>query len=130
MTPAQEICDFVNAPGRDEVREALRALLSAHNGIDADVVGASRTLDAAARRAGMRVGFSDGELEFTSPRHSVLAAVAQAMADGSWSRIKACRADDCRWAYVDHSRNHSRQWCDMSICGNRAKARRFRSRHA
>jgi len=130
----QAICDFVNAPGRDDVREALRALLSANNGLDADVDAASRTLDAAARRAGLRVGFADGRLAFASAERSrvapVLAAVAEAMADGSWSRIKACRADDCRWAYVDHSRNRSRQWCDMSVCGNRAKARRYRSRHA
>lgn len=130
MSAAQVICDFVNAPGPDRVREALRTLLSANNGIDADVASASRTLDRAARRAGLRVGFTDGELAFASDDRTVLAVVAQAMADGSWSRIKACRADDCRWAYVDHSRNRSRHWCDMAVCGNRAKARRYRSRHA
>lgn len=130
MTPAQVICDFVNTPGPDAVRDALRALLCANNGIEADVASASRTLDAAARRAGLRVGFAEGELAFAADRRTVLSAVAQAMADGSWTRIKACRADDCRWAYVDHSRNRSRHWCDMSICGNRAKARRYRSRHA
>ena len=134
MDSAQAICDFVNAPGRDPVREALRALLSANNGIDADISAASRTLDAAARQGGLRVGITDGGLAFASAERTgparVLVSVAQAMTDGSWSRIKACRADDCRWAYVDHSRNHSRQWCDMAVCGNRAKARRYRTRHA
>ena len=45
------------------------------------------------------------------------------------SRLKACAADDCGWVFLDHSRNRSRRWCDMSDCGNRAKVRRFRSRH-
>ena len=61
---------------------------------------------------------------------SVLAAAAEAMADGSWQRLKACRSDTCRWAFVDHARNRSRQWCSMSVCGNREKARVFRQRHA
>jgi predicted RNA-binding Zn ribbon-like protein len=59
----------------------------------------------------------------------VLAAVAVTMADGSWERLKACRSDTCRWAFIDNARNHSRQWCDMKVCGNRAKARAFRERH-
>lgn len=129
MGAAQAICEFVNGSEPNELREAIRALLGAHNGVEADTAAAYGVLDAAARRAGLRVGFVDGSLRFTS-RNAVLAAVAEAMADGSWDRIKACRADDCRWAYVDTSRNRSRQWCDMAVCGNREKARRYRSRHA
>jgi len=52
------------------------------------------------------------------------------MADGSWQRLKACRSETCRWAFIDNARNHSRLWCDMATCGNRAKARAFRSRSA
>ncbi|MEJ2185507.1 MAG: CGNR zinc finger domain-containing protein [Gemmatimonadota bacterium] len=44
-------------------------------------------------------------------------------------RLKQCAADDCGWLFIDASRNRSRRWCDMSECGNRAKARRFRRRH-
>ena len=51
------------------------------------------------------------------------------MADGSWQRLKACRASDCQWAFVDTARNHSRSWCSMASCGNREKARAFRERH-
>ena len=39
-------------------------------------------------------------------------------------RVKTCGSDDCGWLFVDASRNGSRRWCDMSDCGNRAKARR------
>ncbi len=38
------------------------------------------------------------------------------------SRIRICR--NCRWLFVDRSRNSSRVWCDMTVCGNRTKARR------
>jgi predicted RNA-binding Zn ribbon-like protein len=58
----------------------------------------------------------------------ILAAVATAVADRTWSRMKVCRRPDCRWAYYDESRNRSRAWCSMETCGNRAKARSFRER--
>jgi|SRR5581483_1800388 len=115
-----------------EVREALRELLRAHTGVEVDTDGASAVLDSAARELGLSVRFTGGVVEF-APRGrglgGVLAAVARAMADGSWERLKACRSDTCRWAFIDNARNHSRQWCDMKVCGNRAKARAFRARH-
>jgi len=119
------------------VREALRELLRANNGIPVDEAAAAATLDAAARRAGLEVRFDGGAVRL-APRKggvqgalgNVLAAAAEAMADGSWQRLKACRSDTCRWAFVDNARNHSRQWCSMSVCGNRQKARVFRERHA
>ena len=40
-------------------------------------------------------------------------------------RIKKCNDPACGWLFVDTSRNKSRRWCDMSDCGNRAKASRF-----
>jgi predicted RNA-binding Zn ribbon-like protein len=39
--------------------------------------------------------------------------------------IRECAADECAWLFLDHSRNQSRRWCDMTVCGNRAKARSF-----
>jgi predicted RNA-binding Zn ribbon-like protein len=115
------------------VREALRELLRAHTGVEADAEAASAVLDAAARQLDLQIRFVDGDVAFI-PRSrglgGVLAAVAATMADGSWARLKACRSDSCRWAFIDTARNHSRQWCDMKVCGNREKARRFRSRNA
>jgi predicted RNA-binding Zn ribbon-like protein len=43
-------------------------------------------------------------------------------------RVRICQARDCDWLFLDASRNGSRRWCDMSVCGNRAKVRRFRRR--
>ena len=42
--------------------------------------------------------------------------------------VRACAADDCKWLFLDASKNHSRRWCDMQTCGNQAKARRHSSR--
>jgi predicted RNA-binding Zn ribbon-like protein len=119
------------------VREAVRDLLRAHTGVGVDRELASRTLDIAARNAGLAVRFVDGAVAFvptargaTGGLGNLLATVGEAMADGSWQRLKACRSDSCRWAFVDNARNRSRQWCDMAVCGNREKARTFRRRHA
>ena len=40
------------------------------------------------------------------------------------ARLKQCPPDDCRWLFIDRTRNGSRRWCDMATCGNRAKQRR------
>jgi predicted RNA-binding Zn ribbon-like protein len=45
-------------------------------------------------------------------------------------RVRACGAEDCRWLFLDTSKNHTRRWCKMEVCGNRMKARRFQARHA
>ncbi|CDX14692.1 conserved hypothetical protein [Mesorhizobium sp. SOD10] len=37
------------------------------------------------------------------------------------SRLKQCPPDDCRWLFIDRTKNGSRRWCDMNSCGNRAK---------
>lgn len=45
-------------------------------------------------------------------------------------RMRACDADTCRWLFLDTSKNASRRWCNMRVCGNRMKARRFQERHS
>lgn len=42
--------------------------------------------------------------------------------------MRRCAARDCDWLFLDQSRNGSRRWCDMTVCGNREKARRFQRR--
>ena len=108
------------------VREALRVLLLSHNGEPVDA-GALATLNALAAMVAVRFG-PEPRLAGAEPVGRVLAIVATATADGTWERLKTCPADDCRWAFYDYSRNHSRTWCSMSVCGNRAKARTYRAR--
>ncbi len=42
-------------------------------------------------------------------------------------RLRECASETCGWFFLDFSKNHSRRWCDMKGCGNRAKLRRYRS---
>lgn len=117
------------------LREAIRALLLRNNEVDVDAQ--PQALGQVARRARLELAFAADGTPSLEPRAGgvdgalgrIVAAIAAAHGDGSWSRLKACRADDCRWAFVDHARNRSRSWCSMRSCGNRAKARAFRDRH-
>jgi len=45
------------------------------------------------------------------------------------SMVRACGSPQCRWLFLDTSKNHTRRWCDMKVCGNRMKARRFKALH-
>jgi predicted RNA-binding Zn ribbon-like protein len=58
----------------------------------------------------------------------ILGLVAVARIDGTWGRLKSCANGDCAWVYFDRSRNRSRTWCTMELCGSRAKMRAYRSR--
>jgi predicted RNA-binding Zn ribbon-like protein len=43
-------------------------------------------------------------------------------------RVRKCDSDECGTLFIDLSKTGLRRWCSMSKCGNRSKARRFRSR--
>ncbi|MFF0306460.1 CGNR zinc finger domain-containing protein [Streptosporangium sp. NPDC004379] len=58
----------------------------------------------------------------------IAAAVMAAHAAGMWSRLKVCTESTCQWAFVDSSKNRSRSWCSMRVCGNRTKTRAYRAR--
>lgn len=53
---------------------------------------------------------------------------SQLMLSDAMQRVRACGADTCRWLFLDTSKNHTRRWCNMKVCGNRMKARRFQAR--
>ncbi len=117
-------------------REAMRELLRTNLG-DPIPQWALDVLNAEAERAALRVDFGStgcAGLVPTSRRAAdrvlgrLLAGVAAADAEGTWKRLKVCADDTCAWAYYDVSRNASRSWCSMQVCGNKAKARRHRER--
>lgn len=53
---------------------------------------------------------------------------AELVASERLDRMRACAVDTCRWLFLDATKNHSRRWCQMQLCGNRMKARRFQAR--
>jgi predicted RNA-binding Zn ribbon-like protein len=119
------------------VREAIRALVLLNNGVEADAAAASKTLEEAGRKAGLGVRFRDGR-PILAPADDgtrgaigrIVAAVAELAPTDEWKRLKGCRDEHCRVAFYDKSRNRSRAWCSMEVCGNRDKQRGYRERHA
>lgn len=76
---------------------------------------------------GYRWGWSGREL------HMLLWPITRSAADLLTSDeqrrlVRECGASDCRWLFLDNTRNRSRQWCSMQSCGNREKARRHYQR--
>jgi predicted RNA-binding Zn ribbon-like protein len=117
------------------VREALRELLLANNAGEAPPRTALAELNHQSSEAAIGLRFDpDGSQLVTtcegvdSTIARLLSIVHESMGSGTWERLKACPADDCLWAFYDRSRNHSRTWCEMEDCGNRAKARAYRER--
>ena len=117
-------------------REALRQLLGDHNGGGAPRRTDLDELEAVAREARLGIRFrSAGDWELRpfaegldAALGGILAIAFVARLDGTWDRLKACRADDCRWAFYDRSKNRSGRWCTMKFCGARAKMRAYRER--
>ncbi|MFD9070172.1 MULTISPECIES: CGNR zinc finger domain-containing protein [Streptomyces] len=118
-----------------ELRESLRAVCLAHAGhAPHQEVRPLGELLAAAPLL-VRVSAADGSATLgpADPRplaSRVAAAVAESLAAGTWARLKACEAVTCRWAYYDRSPGGRGRWCDMGVCGARAKMRAYRARRA
>ena len=105
--PAQPALDTVNA----ELRQAPRIELVPGEG-------------------GIGVGHRHTEEDPTGEALArVIAPLVEALAAGDTDRFRICANDGCRWVFEDTSRGGRRRWCDMSSCGNRAKVRRYRSKH-
>ena len=58
------------------------------------------------------------------PLWPVIRSAAELLTSRDASRVRECASETCSWLFIDRSRNHCRRWCDMTTCGNRAKARR------
>jgi len=125
--------------GAKALREAVHAVLEAvmrGSDVPADRLG---TLQAAvapslARRQLVRAArgfewvwtYDDAALDgLLAP---VVESAANLLTSPDVARVRECEAATCGWLFLDRSRNRSRRWCDMSVCGNRAKVRRHYQR--
>jgi predicted RNA-binding Zn ribbon-like protein len=119
------------------LREALRGLLLVHNGVAEPGPDAEDLNDLVTSAAlGVRFGAEGRPALEPAARDSpaervvarLLAEVIRAEAEGKWERLKACRNEECRWAFYDASKNRSGRWCNMDVCGARHKMRTYRER--
>jgi predicted RNA-binding Zn ribbon-like protein len=62
------------------------------------------------------------------PLVPIVEAAAALLTSPDVTHVRECSFHTCRWLFLDRSKNHTRRWCDMKICGNRAKAQRFYAR--
>ena len=62
------------------------------------------------------------------PLRQVVDAAVGLLTSSDVDNVRECSEKTCRWLFLDRSRNHSRRWCDMQLCGNRSKAKRFYAR--
>jgi predicted RNA-binding Zn ribbon-like protein len=116
------------------LREAIRGVVGANSGLRIYPVDVA-TLNEAAAASALRMRFGTDAKPRLEPEAAgvvgamgrIVATLFAAMEDEGWTRLKLCGSQTCRWAFYDRSKNHSSRWCTMASCGNREKARRFRS---
>ncbi len=112
-----------------DLRAELRAELSGH--------GRPERLDALAAGIALAARFdADGTVRLVGADPGVrgvlgevLAAIVRAEHEDIWHRLKICSSETCQHVYYDRSKNGSRRWCSMDVCGNRSKTRAYRDRH-
>ncbi len=108
------------------LRSALRGVLEP----PVEAADAAEELDAAVAAVPVRLSYGAGRdrlpLDAPGPLERLRLALAGAALDATRldrSRVRRCESDRCVLLYYDMTRNRSRRWCDMAVCGNRAKAR-------
>jgi predicted RNA-binding Zn ribbon-like protein len=79
-------------------------------------------------RAGFAWAWGRHESEPGLPVWILAESVSDILLSPDMARVRTCAADTCRWLFLDTSKNHTRRWCNMKVCGNRMKARRFHER--
>ena len=61
--------------------------------------------------------------DLADPLRPIAYAAVELLTNGPLEHVKIC--GNCRWLFLDQSRNHSRRWCSMDECGTQMKQRRF-----
>jgi len=69
----------------------------------------------------------DGGTGLRAPLHRFALTLNALLEQHPRSDIRACGDEECGWLFLDPSGR--RRWCEMSVCGNRAKVRRYAQRH-
>ena len=120
---------------RGSIWAVFSALASGESPRDADLALIGDAAAAGAARS--RLVFDKDGVGWSLPSESddlerplwdIARSAADLLTSGEHDRIKECASTTCEWVFLDRSRNRSRRWCDMSDCGNRAKARRFQAK--
>lgn len=122
-----------------ELRAALRAVFEAVAGgrdarpaaldrLNAELAGAMSRSQLVPTESGFTWLWADGGRALDSMLWPVARSAADLLTEGRLDALRRCEGRGCGFLFLDTSRNRTRRWCDMRICGNRAKARRHHAR--
>lgn len=118
-----------------EVREAIYRIFSAEAGgwapdrddlqlFNMALKKAMRQLEVRGRDGDFDWGWGGPAQALDRPLWPIVRSAADLLTSDEVPHLRECDSDTCSWLFVDRSRTRRRRWCDMSTCGNRAKARR------
>lgn len=122
------------------LREALQAVFASvaagQTTVDREALAALDALLRPVLSMSSLVAPSTGACEWEFHAHGdaldrVIWSVARSAADlltsADLAHVRQCALENCGWLFLDLSKNKSRRWCAMMMCGNRNKARRHRA---
>jgi predicted RNA-binding Zn ribbon-like protein len=101
-----------------------RAPAGALSELNAALPEAMAALRVAAEREAFAWRFTHEPSDLAPMLAPVVRAAADLLTSKDLTRVRECQSETCFWLFLDASKNGTRRWCDMKVCGNRAKARR------
>jgi predicted RNA-binding Zn ribbon-like protein len=119
---------------RTRLERIVRALITSRSPAADDLDALARDAADAARIARLRVTrpglvrvIDADAAGVATVRLRIVEAALALLASDEMHRVSACPS--CGWFFVDTSKNRSRRWCSMAMCGSSAKARAYYRRH-
>lgn len=106
-------------------KPAPRAALMVLNGY---IREAAQHMSVAPHNGHFEWEFDSERNDFDAPLWPIARSAADLLASEQVQFVRACASKTCEWLFLDESKNHRRRWCDMTKCGNRAKAKNFYTR--
>jgi len=121
-----------------QVREAIFSVFSAAARAERPPRDDVKVLNEAIRQAfgrlelepaadGYRWHWQSQPPDLDRPLWPIVRSAADLLTSTDLARVRECNAENCGWLFLDKSKNRARRWCDMKVCGNRSKARRYRA---
>jgi predicted RNA-binding Zn ribbon-like protein len=106
------------------IARSERAPTGALEAVNAVLPEAMAALRVAPERDGFAWRFTHQPSDLAPMLAPVVRAAAELLTSADLARVRECQSDTCSWLFLDRSKNGTRRWCDMKVCGNREKARR------
>jgi predicted RNA-binding Zn ribbon-like protein len=110
------------------VAETRRIRAGALEALNGELAGAMARSQVVPTDSGFTWLWAEGGKALDCVLWPIARSAADLLTEGPLAAIRRCEGRDCGWLFLDTSRNRTRRWCDMRICGNRAKARRHHQR--